>query len=47
MDMKIRGYDWRYTTDFMIAGYDWLDSAKRCERESRLLVAHSTISVNA
>ena len=41
--MKIRGYDWQTTTDFMIAGYDWLDSAKRYEQENRLLVAHSTI----
>ena len=61
LDIRI----WRYGamiggmqfTDFMIAGYDWLniacsrrlncgDSAKRCMKENRLLVAHSTISVN-
>ena len=58
LDIRI----WRYgatiggiqPTDFMIAGYGWLDiacsrrlncggSAKRCEKENRLLVAHSTI----
>ena len=34
--MKVRGYDWRnhrQLTDFMIAGYDWLDIA--CSRRSR------------